>query len=101
VRADAWAAEYGPEAAEEAAVFEAAHVGAIKDLVEKEQIDCDFVVTRAMDVQMAEPVRDQLKAGYDRLIAAEISTAKNTFYSPKETAEAACITCFSLAIDMN
>lgn len=41
-----------------------------------------------MDVQLEEPIRDQLKAGYDRLIGAGISSAKNTFYSPKETAEA-------------
>lgn len=74
-------------------------MGAIKDLVEKEGIDCDFVVTRAVDVQLNESVRDELKAGYDRLVSLGISSAKNTFYSPKETAEAACIILNPSAID--
>ncbi|KAF4950356.1 hypothetical protein FSARC_13220 [Fusarium sarcochroum] len=41
---------YGMEAAAELAKFEAAHVYAVKALVERENLDCDFNITRALDV---------------------------------------------------
>ncbi|EFX03293.1 FAD dependent oxidoreductase superfamily [Grosmannia clavigera kw1407] len=41
---------HGLAIAAECANFEAAHVPAIKQLVEDEQIDCDFVLTRCCDV---------------------------------------------------
>ncbi|RDW72918.1 FAD dependent oxidoreductase superfamily protein-2 [Coleophoma cylindrospora] len=42
--------QHGLEAAAEVALFEMAHVQAIKDLVEKEQIDCDLSIARANHV---------------------------------------------------
>lgn len=60
----------------------------MKDLVEKEQIDCDFVITRAMDVQLENLNRDKLKAAYDRLIKNGVPCANDVFQSPEETAEA-------------
>lgn len=46
--------KFGVEAATEFAKFEAANVMAVKDVVERESIDCDFVLTRAMDVYLDE-----------------------------------------------
>lgn len=46
--------KFGVEAATEFAKFEAANVTAVKNVVEKESIDCDFVLTRAMDVYLDE-----------------------------------------------
>jgi hypothetical protein len=93
-RPDSIAAEYGLEAAAEAAAFEAEHVNAIKDLVEKEKIDCDFVVTRAADVQLREPIRDKLKAGYDRLVKSGVAATKDVFFTSGDTAEAVCLYYF-------
>ena len=87
-RPDSIAAEYGLEAAAEAAAFEADHVDAIRDLVEKEKIDCDFVITRAIDVQLKEPIQDKLKAGYDRLIKSGVAATTKVFFAPEDTAEA-------------
>lgn len=84
------AAEYGLEAAREAAAFEASQVQALKDFVEKEGIDCDFVMTRATDVEMETPIRDRLKAGYDKLVADDVSATKTVSYCGEETAEAVC-----------
>ncbi|KAH8886261.1 FAD dependent oxidoreductase superfamily protein [Thozetella sp. PMI_491] len=43
---------YGAEAAAAVASFEAANVYAVKELVEREGIDCDFTLTRAIDVYL-------------------------------------------------
>jgi glycine/D-amino acid oxidase-like deaminating enzyme len=87
-RPDSIAAEFGIKAAAEATAFEAEHVEAIKELVEKEKIDCDLVVTRAADVQFEEPIRDKLKVGYDRLAESGIAAVKGVSFSSGEKAEA-------------
>lgn len=79
--------KYGRDAAEEVASFEARQVKEIKDLVEREKIDCDFVVTRASDVCLYEDARKDLKRGLDLLNAANVSTASDVFYSGQNTAE--------------
>ncbi|KJY01925.1 fad dependent oxidoreductase superfamily like protein [Zymoseptoria brevis] len=78
---------YGREAAEEVAAFEARQIGEIKKLVEKENVDCDFVMTRAADVCLFEQAHSELKDGFDRLNAADVSTIQNVFYSDGKTAE--------------
>jgi glycine/D-amino acid oxidase-like deaminating enzyme len=84
---------HGKEAAEEVAAFEARQVTEIKKLVEKEKIDCDFVVTRASDVCLFDEARDDLKKGLDLLTAARISTADDVFYSDAKTAEGVRWSC--------
>lgn len=44
--------KYGAEAAASFARFEAANVIAVKELIEKEGIDCDFILTRAIDAYL-------------------------------------------------
>ncbi|KAK2757158.1 FAD dependent oxidoreductase superfamily protein [Colletotrichum kahawae] len=50
------------------AVFEMSHVQAIKDLVEKEKIDCDFVLTRAYDVILDPKLVEKTKKEFDQLV---------------------------------
>lgn len=79
---------YGKEAAEEVASFEARHIKEIRDLVEKDKIDCDFVLTRAMDVCLYDAGRDRLQMACDKLKAASISTVENDIiYSNEQNAE--------------
>lgn len=54
--------QYGPEVANELADFHLAHIYAIKAIVDKENIDCDFLLTRTFDVFMDE---DQAKEQED------------------------------------
>jgi hypothetical protein len=63
-------------------------VDVIKEVVEKENIDCDFVVTRAVDVQFKDSFRDKLKAGYDRLIESGVTATKGVSYTSDDKAEA-------------
>lgn len=60
---------YGVEAAGEVAAFEDAHVQIIADLVKKDNIDCDFTLTKSFDVftdvekaKAAKKAHDELKA---------------------------------------
>lgn len=62
-------AEHGVEAAAEVAAFEANHVHAVKDFVDKEKIDCDYTVTKAIDVQLSSDHFQKLKSGYERLVS--------------------------------
>jgi hypothetical protein len=57
----------GPEAAAEIAEFEIAHVQAIKKLVESEQIDCDFTLTRTIDVWCNEQAAEGARKVYERM----------------------------------
>lgn len=53
--------KYGEKGVAEIFNFEYAHVAAIKDLVERENIDCDFVLTRACDTHLtARSVNDAI-----------------------------------------
>ena len=54
--------KYGAANAAAFARFEAANIYAVKEMVEKENIDCDFVLTRAVDVYLDEV---HAKATYD------------------------------------
>ncbi|KAG9561108.1 FAD dependent oxidoreductase superfamily, partial [Aureobasidium melanogenum] len=60
---------HGLEAGAEIAEFEAAHVTAIKNVVAKENIDCDFVITRTTDVWCNADAADKAKATYDKMVA--------------------------------
>lgn len=78
---------HGKEAAEEVASFEARQIKEVQKLVERENIDCDFVVTRATDVCMYEGARKDLKQGLDALNEANVSTASDVHYSDARTAQ--------------
>ena len=59
----------GPSAAEEIARFEIAHLWAIKRLIETEGIDCDFRLTRSIDVWCNKEAATKAKAVYDWMVA--------------------------------
>lgn len=79
--------------AAEVAAFEADHVDALKELIESEDIDCDFVVTRTIDVHFNSRHCAELKAGYDKLLRAKVPATQKAFYVDERAAEgvSACI----------
>ncbi|KAI9726546.1 MAG: hypothetical protein M1834_008988 [Cirrosporium novae-zelandiae] len=80
--------KYGAEAAAELANFEASQVLAVKQLVEDEEIDCDFNLTRAFDVHLDEEHAKKTKAAYDELRKTGIFTSvKDVHYVPSQYAE--------------
>lgn len=81
------AAEHGIEAACEVANFEASHVTTLKDLVDRENIECDYVVTKAMDVQLNADHCKAMKVQYDHLIQEGCQATQETEYVGKPDAE--------------
>lgn len=75
----AYASEYGMEAAAEVASFEAENVKAVSEYIQKNKVDCDFVLTRAVDVQLSTGHQRRIKEGYDKLIATGLEPTNNTF----------------------
>ncbi|GAB7348190.1 hypothetical protein MBLNU459_g6194t1 [Dothideomycetes sp. NU459] len=60
---------FGVETAAELAEFEIAHVQAIKAVVAKEKIDCDFTLTRSTDVWANQDAADKAHAVYEQMVA--------------------------------
>lgn len=81
---------HGPAVAEHVASFEARQVDAIKELVQHEDIQCDFEETRVTDVCFYREGRDKIKADLAKLVEANISTAKGINYNLEKEAEQVC-----------
>lgn len=60
---------HGIKAATDLAEYEAAHVQAIKQLIAKEKIDCDFTLTRCTDTWANEEAAKQAKEMYDLMMS--------------------------------
>ncbi|KAF3010072.1 hypothetical protein E8E13_011585 [Curvularia kusanoi] len=67
---------HGRAVAEHVASFEARHIDAIEDLVSREHIDCDFERAKAIDVCLYDAGQVQMKAIVDKLIQADLPSAK-------------------------
>ncbi|KAH0423422.1 FAD dependent oxidoreductase [Colletotrichum camelliae] len=61
---------YGADEAAKLAAFEASNVYAVKELVESEGLDCDFHLTRAVDVYLDPAHAKQTEAAYRELLKA-------------------------------
>lgn len=79
--------KYGPEMAAAISNFEISHVQTLKDLVEKEQIDCDFTLGRSMDVFLDEAQAVEAKAAYDVLKKSGLVSLKDVQYTSAKSAE--------------
>lgn len=80
-----YAVEHGVEAAAEVAEFEHMNLQAVSKLIVEQNIDCDFILTRAIDVQLGNDVNEKVKAAYERLRGTGI--AKDVFAIPDKFAE--------------
>lgn len=81
------AEKHGVEDASEIAEFEKANVNAVNTYIRNFDVDCDFVLTRAIDVQLSEKHDEALKRRYDGFIAAGGSIAKEATYVQGDDAE--------------
>lgn len=78
---------YGLEMAAQISNFEISHIQVFKDLVEKEKIDCDFILTRSMDVFLNEEHALKSKAAYDLLVKSGLASLKDVQFIPPKNAE--------------
>ena len=80
---------YGPEAAAEIAEFEASHIYAAKELIEMEGLECDFQLTRAMDVYLDEKHAGQVEEAYRALRKEGFANLRDVAFVPKKDVERA------------
>lgn len=78
---------YGPEEAARIAKFESSQVLAVKTLVEEENIDCDFHLTRAVDVYLNEDHALATELAYKELRASGIVDLSDVAFTRKKDAE--------------
>lgn len=78
---------YGIEAAAEISNHEVAHIQAIKKLVEKEHIDCDFTLTRTFDVFLDETFANKSKDAYDSMVKRGLTSIQDAHFTPAKYAE--------------
>ncbi|CAG9948019.1 unnamed protein product [Clonostachys rosea f. rosea IK726] len=78
---------HGPKVAAELAAFEASHVLAVKQLVEAEGLDCDFHLTRAVDVYLDPAHAKETEAAYRELVKEGIVELHDVAFIPKQDAE--------------
>ena len=81
-------AKHGFHAAVEISEFEIAHIQALKEFVEMENIDCDFNLTRTFDVFYNASHGDRAKLVYKQLVEAGIPGLKDVLYTGPKNAEA-------------
>ncbi|CAN8104667.1 unnamed protein product [Discula destructiva] len=74
------ATTHGIAVAAECAAFEAATLRAVKQVVEDEGIDCDLVLTRAVDALMTDEIHARMKAGADLLRRAGVEVMADVWY---------------------
>jgi hypothetical protein len=79
--------KYGAENAAEFARFEAANVLAVKELVEREKIDCDYHLTRAVDVYLNENHAKETEAAYKELVKAGVASLGDVQFQAQKNAE--------------
>lgn len=82
-----YASMFGIEVAAQLAAFEASHVLAMKDLVEREGLDCDFQLTRAVDVYLDPEHARQTEAAYRALLKTGAVNMSDVGFVPKKDAE--------------
>ncbi|KFY18620.1 hypothetical protein V493_08466 [Pseudogymnoascus sp. VKM F-4281 (FW-2241)] len=80
----------GAEAGLEIAEFEIAHVNAIKKVIEKEKIDCDFTLTRTIDVWCNEESATQANQIYNQMVARNFEYMDDVIFYTGKAAEGIC-----------
>ncbi|KAF9890996.1 hypothetical protein FE257_005253 [Aspergillus nanangensis] len=78
---------HGVDAAREIAEFEVSHMKALKKLLAEEDIDCDFNITRNLNVYTNEEDARKGKAVYDALVALGLGFVDDLHYTSQKNAE--------------
>jgi hypothetical protein len=95
------AKKHGIEAAAEIAEFELANMEAVKNYVQENNVDCDLILTQAVDVQLSKEHDSALKAGFDKLKDAGVSATNKAFYIDGKYAEQVSIATQLLSMNQD
>jgi hypothetical protein len=78
---------FGAAAAAELAAFEASNVYAVKKLVETEGLDCDFQLTRSLDVYLDKRHAEETEAAWRKLKSDGVADMSDVAFIPENDAE--------------
>ncbi|OAL74950.1 FAD dependent oxidoreductase [Trichophyton violaceum] len=70
---------HGVEATAEIVKYEISHLRIIADVIEREKIDCDFTLTRSLDVYFDKDVMDKVLRGVEPLLSDSYQQGKYAF----------------------
>ncbi|KAH7025170.1 FAD dependent oxidoreductase [Microdochium trichocladiopsis] len=79
--------KHGVKAAVEVANFEASQLRAVKELVEREKIDCEFTLTRACDVILHEAQAKEAEEAHEQLVKSGVADLRDVQYTSRKHAE--------------
>ncbi|EPS30043.1 hypothetical protein PDE_04993 [Penicillium oxalicum 114-2] len=80
----------GTQAGAEIAEFEIQNLRALKKTVEQEKIDCDFTLTRSIDVWCNADAAKKAKAVYDRMTAESLEYMEDVAFYTGDNVEGIC-----------
>ena len=82
---------HGIDAAREVAEFELSHIKVLQDVIRAEKIeDCDFVLTRNMNVYLDQDRGNETKRAIEKLREMGCGFADDFFVADDQDAEAVC-----------
>lgn len=84
------AVTHGADIAAECAAFESRNLLAVKKAIEDEGIDCDFVLTRAIDALMSDAICDTMKAKVELLRGTDSPVIGDVHFNGGAEAEKVC-----------
>ncbi len=79
--------KYGAEAAASLARFEVANLLAVKQLIQEENIDCDFVLTRAVDAYLDAKHAKEIEDAYRELVRMNVADLGDVQFANGKNAE--------------
>jgi glycine/D-amino acid oxidase-like deaminating enzyme len=79
--------QFGSEAAKELALFQAKVVFAMKEVVQKEKLDCDLVLTRVCETYISQSQADEMAAMYQELLDDGLDYIQDVNYIGSKYAE--------------
>ncbi|KAI9054512.1 hypothetical protein LZ554_001669 [Drepanopeziza brunnea f. sp. 'monogermtubi'] len=77
----------GLQAGVDIAEFEIDHLNAIKKVIEAENIDCDFTITRTVDVWMNQTAATKARQTYDLMMKHNLKYMDDVFFTKPQDAE--------------
>ena len=79
--------DYGADAAKELALFKANQVFAMKEVAQKEKLDCDLVLTRVCETYLSQSEADEMAASYKSLLKDGLDYIQDVDYVGPKYAE--------------
>jgi len=91
---------FGVKAGEEFAKFEISHVNAIRKIIQEENIECDFTLTRTCSAFTNQRVAEAAKASYVKMSSYDMPYMDDVCFTEGRSAEGVCISRISLRLPL-